>query len=517
MAQGASLPLPLAIGLGATIAVCLALLAATGGQLAVALALPAAAAALVALVRAPLRLVAHLILFVALLADNPIERPGQNLYQSPLLPVGALLYETLNRSLHLSGLKLSGIQALIILMGAVAGLRMLFGVNTDGRVRMRAAAPFLRACLVSVATLLALEAMGVATGGSVPHSIFQLQTLICVPVMAMIFAYAFKHPSDLSGLLTTLLTVAVVRALMCVYYFVTVVQGARKGGGQSGDGSYVTTHSDSILAAVAIVVCIAWVYQEPSPRAFLRAAAVVPLVALGIVLNNRRIAFVAVGLGLLFCYLAAQPGFRRRVQRTVLTALPFLLMYIAVGWGAHGGWAKPVQTLKSVMTQKDTSSATRDIENFNLMQTWKARPLTGWGFGHEYLEAVKAFDISKIFEAYRFVPHNSFLWLWGVGGLVGFTFYWMYLSVGLFMAARVILFAQRHEEAMASMAAIGAVVAYSVQSFGDMGMMSWMGALIVAATLGAQASAATRLGAWVNGGRRRVGADPGAAPSQAPL
>ena len=460
----------------------------------------------VALLRAPLRYWMHLVLAIGLLVDNPIERPGQNRYKSWLLPLGTLLYETLNKSLHLSGFKLTGMQLLMLVLMGVASLRILSSDRVDGKMRWRAAAPFLRACLVAMGTLLAWEFYGLARGGSPPHSIFQMQTMFFMPMMAMVFAYAFKSTADLRLMLTTFMTVGVLRALLCIYYYLTVFRAAVKDGGESGDGSYVTTHSDSILAAVTIVICIATVYQSPSFKALLRAALIVPVVAIGIFLNNRRIAFVSVGLGLAFSYAAAMPGFRRRVQRTVLTAVPFALVYLAAGWGAHGGWAKPVQTVKSVLLQKDTSSATRDIENFNLLQTLKVNPIFGSGFGHKYVEAVQAFDISKIFEAYRYVPHNNFLWLWGACGMVGFSLYWMHLSVGLFMATRVCLSATSHAQALTAMTAITAVVAYSVQAFGDMGMFSWVGSLMVASTLGACASAATANGAWVNRSRKRVGA-----------
>ena len=498
-------------------AVSLAALWATDGNFGIALAPVAAGLAFVALIRAPLRYWLHGVLLVGLIVDNPIERPGQGRYKSWLLPPGTFLYETLNKSLHLSGLKLTGMQLIILMLVAIAGLRILSSDRVDGGERTRAAAPFLRACLVAMATLLGWEFYGLARGGSPPHSIFQMQTMFFMPMMAMVFAYGFKTTADMRAMLNTFLTVGVFRALMCIYYYVTVFRQAVKDGGESGDGSYVTTHSDSILAAVTIVICIAAIYQNPGWKAFTRAALIVPVVALGIFLNNRRIAFVSVGLGLAFSYAAAMPGFRRRVQRTVLTSVPLGLVYMAAGWGAHGGWAKPVQTVKSVLLQKDTSSATRDIENYNLLQTLKVNPVIGSGFGHKYVEAVQAFDISKIFEAYRYVPHNNFLWLWGALGVIGFTLYWTHLSVGLFMATRVCLSATSHTQALTAMTAITAVAAYSVQAFGDMGMFSWVGSLMVAATLGACASAATANGAWLNRSATRVGARPaGAMPPAGP-
>ena len=82
--------------------------------------------------------------------------------------------------------------------------------------------------------------------------------------------------------------------------------------------------------------------------------------------------------------------------------------------------------------------------------------------------------------------------------MLGFTLFWQFLAVVVFMAARLCRSAQGHREVLLGMTCITAVGAYAMQSFGDMGMMSWMGSLIVAACSGMVASLAVKSGAWVN-------------------
>jgi hypothetical protein len=478
------------------VAGCVTAMALTNGNPAVGTAPIAVTLLLLALWRLPMRGIAHAVLFIALLCDNSTERPGRNLYKSPLLIPGSALYETVSKTLHVPGLKTNGIETLMLGLALVVSLRMLFGHPVDGVNRRTAAVPMMQACLISMGSLLGLEFYGMIRGGKLTYSLLQMHTMFFMPFMTMFFAYAFKRRADIPILLTTYLTVAMLRALECIYYWATLFRGKVDGGGESGDGSYITTHSDSILAAVAIVICIVSIYQRPSLRHYLISLVVVPLVGIGVVLNNRRIAFVAVAMGFFFSYLAANASFRHRLHRTLSNLTPIALVYLVAGWGAQGGWAKPVQSLKSVIMQKDTSSATRDIENFNLLETMKQNPLIGSGFGHEYLEKVKAFDISKIFEAYRYVPHNSILWFWGVGGVVGFTLYWMFLVVGVFFAARLVRMAQTNRQAVMGMTALSAVIAWSSQCFGDMGLMSWMGSLVVASSLGLCASLAVQIGAY---------------------
>jgi hypothetical protein len=315
--------------------------------------------------------------------------------------------------------------------------------------------------------------------------------------MTLLFALSFQRAQDVKRLLSTFVVVAFLRALLCIYYWITVVRHlAQDGGGEGGDGTYVTTHSDSILASVGVLICVLRIYQAPRIRSYVQAALLLPVLGLGIIANNRRIAFVAIALGFFFSYLCAPGAFKRRVHQTVLALAPLLILYTGAGWNAHGGWAKPVQSLRSVVEQKDASSETRDIENYNLLQTLKVSPVVGSGFGHKYRELVKAYDISTIFEAYRYVPHNSVLWFWSAGGLLGFTWYWMFISVGVFTAARVVRVSQNLHERTLGMVAICAVGAWGAQSFGDMGLMSWMGGLIVASSLGTTAAVAAQNGAW---------------------
>ena len=93
-----------------------------------------------------------------------------------------------------------------------------------------------------------------------------------------------------------------------------------------------------------------------------------------------------------------------------------------------------------------SSSRTRDIENYNLIQTIKPNPLIGTGWGHEYREMNRAYNISQIFAQYRYIAHNSILWLLSIGGVVGFALVWMQIVVGVFLSTRSYRFAREAHE-----------------------------------------------------------------------
>jgi O-antigen ligase len=114
------------------------------------------------------------------------------------------------------------------------------------------------------------------------------------------------------------------------------------------------------------------------------------------------------------------------VPTTVLVAAAA----VVATWNASGSAGLLSSAVKSVLFQGslDTvdagSDLYRQIEGFNLWVTIRARPLTGFGFGHPYIVAVPQPDIS-FFQYWQFIPHNSVLWVWiqmGFFGLVAFLF-----------------------------------------------------------------------------------------------
>jgi O-antigen ligase len=194
------------------------------------------------------------------------------------------------------------------------------------------------------------------------------------------------------------------------------------------------------------------------------------------------------------------------VKRAGVIAVPLLIVYGAVGWTSSSRAFKPVGIVRSLIAPRtDWSTAMRDIENFNLLWTLRDHPLMGSGFGHEYVEKVKAVDISSIFPQYRYVPHNSVLGLLAFGGVVGLSGVFLTLVVAVFLAVRAHRFARSPADRAAALAVISTVVVYLIQCYGDMGFQSWTGVFTLAPALAVAARLAPATGAW-----------PGAASAEGP-
>jgi hypothetical protein len=478
----------LAALLGALTLATIGAIVAGGGRLPVALAPVLAAAVIYGLWRAPVRASALVMLFLILALENPGDAGGR--WQSPLAPLGALLLANLNLSLPVRALRFTGLDVLMGLLIVVILARRAVRAGVD-RSEVPPARPMRWAAALWLGTVLALWAYGLARGGDFRNSLWQCHQLLWVPLAYFVFQSALRGTRDYGALARVVVAAACVKAGLALWVRLTVSASADV-------LPTATSHGDSILFACAFALVVALVVEEAVPGRAVAAGLVLAPLAAGMVANNRRLAWVEVAAALLAIHASATATrLKRTVKRAVLLAMPLLVLYGAAGWTSTARVFAPVRIARSLTAARsDWSTAMRDIENFNLLWTLRDHPLVGTGFGHEYVEKVKAVDISSIFPQYRYVPHNSVLGLLAFGGALGLTGIFLTLAVGVFLAARAHRFARTPADRAAALTVIAAVIVYLGQAYGDMGLVSWTGTFLLAPARAVASRLATATGAW---------------------
>lgn len=443
-----------------------------------------AVTALAVLLATPMRVTALVLLAVSLVADNPGERPMSGLWRSPVAGIGDLLYLNLHTHTHIEAMRFSLLELAILLLVVIVIVRKLTRDPLDDPDDLGVLpSPMKAAFIAFFITIAALEGYGLARGGDFRNSLWQFRQLFWLPLLGLLFGHAFRTAGARVALLRTLVAAAAVRAALGIYFYVAHVRPA----GLRVD--YVTTHSDSILAVVAMLVALAALIERPSFPHLLLNAALQPLLAVGLVVNNRRIALVALAAGLATLVLTGPARLRRGLARGLLVLVPLGLFYVAAGWSSNATIFGPVRTLRTISSSEDNSTKTRDIENFNLIRTLRARPILGSGFGHEYDEQVQADRVDQFFAQYRYIAHNSVLWLLSVSGAVGFTMVWSTLAVMVLVSQRVHRRAAGFADRLTALGAFMAILAFVIQAWGDMGLQSWMGTLVLTSLTGAAGAA----------------------------
>jgi hypothetical protein len=486
---GDDLPIARA-AVGLVVAAAVALLLATADPL-LALLPAALAVAAYAVVRLPVRVPLFALLALAVLADlEPSRAPEIPPWRPPTHVLQPLLLDNLNKLLGVEAAKVSGFEVVALALIALAALRALAGDRTDAAGRVPPARPMVAALLLSLFAVVALEAWGVARGGDVRQSLWQFRYVLWMPVLALLLCAAMRGARDAAAFAAAVTGVSCLKILLAAYFYFRYARPA------GVTPATVTSHADSVLFVVTMVGWLAAAYHQPTVRRVAAAAAVAAWSALGLAMNNRRTAYVTLAATAVMFYAVLPRRTRRALLRLGLYALPLFLVYVAAGRNRAGAAFAPARMVASVITQEDASSQTRDIENYNLVTTLKRGPLVGSGWGHEYVEISVAYNIAHVFPQYRYIAHNSVLWLWSIGGLVGFTLLWLPVAAGAFLAARAHAFATTPLDRGVAYGALATYAAYVVQAWADMGTQSWTVQGMLAVALAASAKLAVGTGAW---------------------
>jgi len=227
--------------------------------------------------------------------------------------------------------------------------------------------------------------------------------------------------------------------------------------------------------------------------------------------NNRRMVWVESLLVLATLYLmTAMNPIKRKIQNALKACSPLILLYVIIGWGSSAKIFKPVKIIRSAVDSKsDSSTQWRDLENFNLLSTFKEHPFLGTGYGHGFTEVVTLPSVDYSLE--RFVPHNSIAGLWAYCGYFGYTMMTALWVAGVYFGIRAYHAATAPTEKAAALVSFGAILIYYLQCYGDMGLGSWTGVFMVAPSLAMAAKLCTANGAW-EGAPNRVANQGGVRP-----
>lgn len=461
----------------------LAAILATGGSIGAAVAPVLAIGVLYLALKAPLKACAVALFFLAIIADAPQDNPMDGLWRSPLYFIGQVLCSNWSASFGIPGASFSGMDLFALL---------LLARSVHERPRGESASVLRAALLVFFGTVAGLGVMGFLRGGAMGNAYWQVRQLLFIPVFAFILIEAAPGAALLGRVV---LTAALVKVAAGLWFYFLI---ARPGGLQP---PFITSHSDTLLFCLSLTVMLVRWLERPDRASLLRALWMAPLILTAVWLNNRRMAWV--GLGAVFAtVLLLTPWTRgkRALGRLGLLLVPLFAAYVVAGWGSSAAAFKPVGAIRTIVATRDdkaadSSTRSREIENYNLAQTLRQHPF-GTGLGHGYEEVVKGPDISKDFALYRYIPHNSVLWMLTAGGPLGFFLLWSLFVTGLFLAARSHRAAATPGQRMAALGALSAQILFLIQAWGDMGTQNWSTTWLVAAALAVSGKLALETGAW---------------------
>ncbi len=437
----------------------------------------------------PIRYGLQALIFLCLTLDAV----GEGAWDSPVSRIGDLFLFNLNRVIPIGALAFPGMAVLMFILLGLLFHRRFAGITTDSQSQAPAPA-LLGAICISAVTVLIWCAIGVLSGGNLQMAKIQVQSYLLLLLMAYLCSVSFRGLADYRIVGRIIVAAALYRCLYVawVYHVITPRLGL-------GDGilNVAATHGDSLLFAAAAVLLVGRLLEQPSARTAGWCIALLPILALGMHWNNRRIVWVEVAAGVLvFVTMSRRSRVKRLLAQCGLIALPLFVAYVVVGWNSQSKIFAPIKTYRSVTDGTvDSSTLYRDLENFNLMMTMRLRPLAGTGFGQPFLEEVVLPDISALFKEFRYMPHNSILGLWAFIGPAGFSGLFLAVVVGVYLAARSYRLARSPDERTAAMMVLSTIIIYLAHCWGDIGFSELRTIYLVGPALAIAAQLAVATGA----------------------
>ncbi len=452
-------------------------------------------AALWALWKLPTRVTALGLITLMWMADYIPEIPQSGLLQSPLYPVGEFLFYNLSTTTGVAFLRLPGLDLMVVVLLGIGIWRRAIRARVDPPTTpsVRVLSMLL---LAQGAMVVLLDVWGTATGGDFNESLWQLRQLLMMPLMTFLFLHAIggSH-ADLRAIGRLAVVAAVWKALVGIYliWFIARPMGKVL--------EFTTSHSDTLLFVPLLAMQLALFFEKPTALTWRHALKWMPIVIYGMVLNDRRLAYVSLA-GVFICFMLMQPKnkLKRSLSRFLIVTSPIIALYVAAGWNSTSPVFGGAQLVKSLIKgdQAQAGADYRDIENFDVLYTWSENALIPLGFGHKFEEPVKLPDISFIMPTYQYHPHDQMLWMWTIGGIFGFTVIFAPLVAGVFLAARVFRKAAHPLDRVAALTVIAMIIAHLNQVYGDMGTRTYFGSMGCALALAVISKLAVRTGAWTS-------------------
>ena len=424
-----------------------------------------------------MRLLAYILVWLAL--TNEVDgEVFSGKWETPLTWIGTLIF----KPLPVVKAPIWDIAVLVTLA---------FAVGSKGATKNRVV-PMVKSMRLAIGSIAAFWVWGVVRGGSVRQTMWQLHPFMIAVAVAFLVSATCRTTAHIVTLGKVVVFAALYRAFVLIVFYFTVARGL------SPPLETLTSHADSALFVTGILLLVVNMMERRTLIAFAwMVVGCIPL-ALAIKWNNRRLAWLSlfIGVGLAYVMLP-RSRFKRRVNWLLVASVPLVAMYIAAGWGRTESVFKPVGAISTMFGKhEDNSSEMRDIENYNLLQTLKADPLLGIGWGHEYTEVSVAISIKDVFPQYRYIPHNSVLGLLAFSGFVGFGLVWQMFVVAGFFQAIATRAAKSSRLRTAGIVGLTTLATFIVQMWGDMGWNTLSPDVLMAVSLGVALRLPVLAGAW---------------------
>ncbi|MGD2048473.1 MAG: O-antigen ligase family protein [Chloroflexota bacterium] len=344
------------------------------------------------------------------------------------------------------------------------------------------AGPLFWPVMVFTAFIILGLAYGLARGGDINIALWEVRPILYLPIMLILVSNLLTKREHASHLLWVIMVALFVEGLNGLWHYFFVLERNLE------LVESITEHSAAIhMNTFFVFVLAVWLYKA-SPTKRILLPLMIPPILITYLATQRRAGYITLLLALLLLAIVLYIENRRAFLFIVPPLALAGLLYLGAFWNQGGALAKPAQAVKSVIaldqaSDKDQRSTYfREIENYNSLVTIRSAPLTGVGFGNQFINAVPLPDIS-FFQWWQYMTHNSIIYIWMKAGFGGFLALLVLVGLAIMTGMRVLLRMPQGGLRAAALLAILYVAMHFVYAYVD---LSWdsQSMLYVGAMLG---------------------------------
>lgn len=376
-------------------------------------------------------------------------------------------------------LRLSIADLLALLALLAWGLRRAVGANPPAKIGPVGWPLFAYGGLFAIGMV-----VGIGRGGAwnMSAALAELRGPLFLCITYFLTVNLVRDPRHVSILLRMVVAITAVKALQGIFNYVQMINGPIW-------LEAVTAHEDVVFFDLAVVLAIAAFLLGLRSRLALMLYAAIPVLAVTELLTQRRVAFIALGGGILvMCALLASVQPRRTVMLCGAVIVLFLGYAIAF-WDQTGLLAQPIRALRSAfdpssLSARDLSSnAWRELESINIAYTLRQLPLTGVGLGQEYLFARETPALTN-FLYWRYMTHDALLWVWLKAGILGFLAFWVLVAQSAIVGARLFRALQSPDLKLIALLPVVLIAIQVIFSSVDLGLTYSRNMIVLGVALG---------------------------------
>lgn len=386
----------------------------------------------------------------------------ENMYDNPIMRYGSYVHASLGTYTPFDFLIVTPIELLVIIVTIIVVIQSIVH-----RTPLVILSPISVVVLLFLGLLTLSIIWGVLRNGDYNIALWETRAMYLGGLVTLLVPRVLNDRRQVAHIVNMLSVIILLLSVETVWRKFALINTGKLGIPKD----LAFAHETPIFMNILIVLLVARLVWPATGRQ--RAVALlVPFIMYAQMLTERRAGWVTLDLGLV---LIAIFTFRLRRKVFYYLVLPLGLIYIgylAAFWNAQGAIAQPARAIRSINNPEGRdleSNMYRLIERANIRQNIRANPITGLGFGQQYIFYYSMPDLSW-WVFWHYIPHNGVLFIWMKMGPIGFITFLSMICIGVVRGIHLMKSLENNHTTPLLVVFVSSIVMVFVFSYVDIGL-----------------------------------------------